>query len=63
MKINLDGVEVTLYRDAGGVITIGVDTTDLTGKDVFDTGVPMLRIDINDNIDELTSDGFFEQIT
>ena len=57
--LNLGGVFVTLERSKlDGRILIEIDTAEAEGEDVFESsGVPKLRIFINDSKLELQEDG------
>ena len=57
--LNLGGVFVTLERSKlDGRILIEIDTTGAKGEDIFESsGVPKLRLFINDSKLELMEDG------
>jgi len=63
-KIDFEGLEVSLYRDKHGRLTVDVDSSELEGEDVFEqTLVPKLTIRINESKIVLDKDGVLSEMT
>ncbi len=62
-KLFLSGVEVELFRDRNGILTLTVCTADAEDKDSWEDGVPILRVDINDDSLGLQDDGDFVSLS
>lgn len=61
-SVELDGLAVHLHRAADGKLVVDIDTTALDAKDEHgDTGVPNIRIWINEQKIEVRSDGSLEE--
>lgn len=57
--IKLDGIEVSLFRGKDGKIVVDISSDSLNepGPDMYDNGVPNIRIWINEQKIELNADG------
>jgi len=62
-KLLLAGVEIEFYRDRNGLLTLTVCSEDANEKDSWDDGVPILRLDINDDSLGLNKEGDFVSLS
>lgn len=62
--LNLDGVEVCIYRSNwDGRIVVDIQTADAKGNDVHDdAGIPRIRICVNECEENLNAAGNWERI-
>jgi len=55
--LSLGGVEIEFYRDRNGLLTIAVSSDDTEDDDMWESGIPILRLDINASNTALDEDG------
>lgn len=57
-RLTFAGFAIAVFRDREGRVTIDVESSDAQGSDVYpDSGVPRLRVTLNEEDRETTADG------
>ena len=63
LSVYLDGLLVTLFRGGDGKLVVDITSSDMNepGKDMYENGVPNIRININEQKIEILPDGSLKE--
>lgn len=63
-RVTFAGFAIAIFRDRAGRVTVDIDSTDATGRDVHDGphAIPRLRVTLNEEDRETAPDGSWREL-